>query len=81
MSTTLSLDPSGGLFIPPDVIEGAHWSKEAAVQVELTPEGLLVRPQTGEASLEQNEDGDWVVRNTPPITSEDVIRAIAAGRK
>jgi hypothetical protein len=81
MSTTLLLDSSGGLFIPPDVIEGAHWSKDAPVEVQLTADGLLVRPQMGEASLEQNEHGDWVIRNTPPITGEDVLRAIAAGRK
>jgi antitoxin component of MazEF toxin-antitoxin module len=81
MSTTLLLDPSGGLFIPPTVIEGAHWSKQSQVEVELTPDGLLVRPGRGEPSLEQNEQGDWVIRHTPPVTNEEVIRAIAADRK
>lgn len=81
MSTTLLLDASGGLFIPPEVIEGAHWSKEAPIEVEVTADGLLIRPGHREASLEQNDDGDWVIRNTPAITSEDVIRAVAADRK
>ncbi|HEV7405637.1 MAG TPA: hypothetical protein VGO11_22020 [Chthoniobacteraceae bacterium] len=81
MSTTLRLDPSGGLFIPPAVIEGAQWSKQSQIEVELTPDGLLVRPHSSEPSLVQNEHGDWVIRHTPPITNDDVIRAISADRR
>ena len=34
-----------------------------------------------EPQLVQNEQGDWVIINTPPITDEDVIRAITEGRE
>lgn len=83
MTMALSLDPSGNLVIPADVIESAHLSKEAPLEVTVTPDGLVIRStaEYPEARIVRNEFGESVIETDFPISDEDVIRAIAADRR
>ena len=44
MNTTLTLDSSGGLFLPADLLADAHLGKGAAVEVDVEADRIVVKP-------------------------------------
>ena len=83
MSTTLTLDQTGNLFIPSELLQGRRFPSGARVEVEQTSDGLLVRPAhvSQPGRLVRNEHGQLVIASDVPISDEEVIAAIAAERK
>ncbi|HEV7405631.1 MAG TPA: hypothetical protein VGO11_21990 [Chthoniobacteraceae bacterium] len=83
MSKTLTLEPSGSLVIPPELLNPDNFPQGVVIELEETEVGLLVRPVQSERKthLVRNADGDLVLASGRRITDEDVIAAIAADRK
>lgn len=83
MSTTLTLDETGNLLIPSELLQGRRFSSGAPVEVEQTSDGLLVRPArvSERGRLVRNEHGQLVIASGVPISDEEVIAAIASERK
>jgi hypothetical protein len=83
MKETLSLDASGGLYIPPEVIADNHLAWVEQFELFMAEGNLVLRPVVvpRPCSVEVNEDGLPVIRSGFPITDEQVIWAIHADRK
>ena len=81
MNTTLTLDSDGGLFLPAELLADAHLNRGAAVEVDVAADRILVKPVVPERQVRLVEkDGRLVFEGGPPLTDNDVIRAIKAGR-
>jgi antitoxin component of MazEF toxin-antitoxin module len=83
MNTTLTLDASGGLFLPAELLADAHLNKGAAVEVDVAADRILVKavePER-EARIVRNAQGRLVIECVPPLTDQDIIRAIKADRE
>lgn len=52
MSTTLTLDPAGGLFVPAALLERAHLSQGNRVSVDVETDRLIVKPAAPSAGQE-----------------------------
>ena len=82
MNTTLTLDPSGGLFLPAELLADAHLNKGATVEVDVTADQIVVKPVVPEQEARLVEkDGMLIFEGGPPLSDEDVIRAIKADRE
>ncbi len=83
MSTTLALDASKRLFLPPGLLEQANWGSTGKVTVEIDAQRIVMTPaleNEPEARL-VNKRGRLVISGLPPATNADVIAAIKAGRE
>ena len=82
MSTTLTIDPAGGLFLPPELLEKAHLSQGAKVEVDVSVAQIVVRPGCEElpAARLVEKEGRLVFTGTPPFDDDSVARAITADR-
>jgi antitoxin component of MazEF toxin-antitoxin module len=48
MSTTLTIDPAGGLFLPPELLAQAHLPQGATVEVDVAVDQIVVKPASPE---------------------------------
>ena len=82
MTTTLTLDASGGLFLPAELLADAHLNEGAVVEVDVAADRILVKPAVPERQVRLVEkNGRLVFEGGPPLTDDDVIRAIKADRE
>jgi antitoxin component of MazEF toxin-antitoxin module len=82
MTTTLTLDASGGLFLPAELLADAHLNEGTAVEVDVAADRILVKPVFPEQECRLvEEDGMLVIEGGPPLSAEDVIGAIKADRE
>jgi hypothetical protein len=78
----LTIDPAGGLFLPPELLAEAHLSQGIAVEADVAVDQIVVKPAAPEQEARLVErDGMLVFEGGGPVTDDDVIRAIKADRE
>lgn len=82
MSTTLAMDATKGLVLPPGLLKQAAWSLAGKVSVEIDAQRIIVTPLTEDSQEVQlvNKRGRLVITGLPPASDEQVITSIKAGR-
>lgn len=81
MNTTLTLDASGGLFLPAELLADAHLNEGAQVEVDVAADRIVVKAVEPEPTLRLVEkDGMLVFTGGPRLTDDEIVRAIKAGR-
>jgi bifunctional DNA-binding transcriptional regulator/antitoxin component of YhaV-PrlF toxin-antitoxin module len=82
MTKTLTIDASGGLFLPAELLADAHLQKGAEVEVDVVADRIVVKPAEAavpEAQLVER-DGMLVFVGGPARSEGEIVRAIKAGR-
>ena len=82
MNTTLTLDASGGLFLPAELLADAHLRQGGEVEVEVVADRITVKPAPAdvpEARLVER-DGRLVFVGGPTRSEGEIVRAIKADR-
>ena len=80
MSKTIKMDPAGRVVIPRDIREklglgsGSH-----QLDVEDTPEGIVLRPKVEEIPVERHSSG-WIVFRSGGDETGDPIQAVEESR-
>ena len=82
MIKTLTLDASGGLFLPAELLADAHLKMGAEVEVDVLADRIVVKPVEAtvpEARLVER-DGMLVFAGGPARSEGEIVRAIKADR-
>lgn len=83
MTATLTIDPNGGISLPPAFLEKFRLKPGARLVADVNDEGMALRPddgiETAEAKLVER-DGLLVFTGTEPFDAVDVIMAARADR-
>ena len=87
MNATLTLDPSGNLLLPAELLADAHLAQGAEVEVDVTADRIVVKPVAAEQiAIEQpvrlvEKEGLLVFTGGPPREEGGIVRAIKADRE
>jgi hypothetical protein len=74
MSTTLIIDPAGGLFLPPELLAQAHLPQGATVEVDVAVDQIVVKPALPEQEARLVEkDGMLVFEGGVPRPGDPEI--------
>ena len=79
MSTTLTIDPAGGLFLPGELPQDSRFRQGEKVEVDITADRIVVKPAVEDAPVRVVSRGKLLVlEGLPP--GVDVVAAIKADR-
>ena len=79
MSTTLTIDPAGGLFLPRELLQEARFRQGEKVEVDVTADRIVVQPAIEDAPVRVVNRGKLLVIEGLP-SGVDVVAAIKADR-
>lgn len=69
MSTTLTIDPSGGVVIPPAILKAFGLKPGEQVRVEVAPAGK----ETAKEAVVADRDGFLVIAGTEPFSAVEAV--------
>jgi hypothetical protein len=83
MTATLTIDPGGGISLPPAFLEKFRLKPGAKLRADLSDDGMALRPEDegGGADVQLvDRDGFLVFTGTQPFDAVDAIQAARVDR-
>jgi len=84
MTATLTIDPSGGISLPPAFLEKFRLKPGARLLADVSDDGMALRPDDEAVSSQVqlvDQDGFLVFTGTRPFDAVDAIMAARADRE